>query len=79
MPGPLTVSIAAYLTDAYSTEGEHLLAKYPNFLAFRHDGIRKWFAVIMDISGKDLCLAVEGKNQISGRYKLWTDETMGAV
>ncbi len=55
--------LAVYLTDTYSSEGEHLFAKYPSFLVFRHNGNRKWFAVIMDIPGKNLGL--EGENEIS--------------
>ena len=27
-----TEELAAYLTDTYSVEGEHLFAKYPSFL-----------------------------------------------
>ena len=30
-------AFAAYLTDTYNTEGEHLLAKHPGFLVFRHN------------------------------------------
>ena len=41
--------LAAYLTDTYIATGENLFAKYPSFLVFRHNGDRKWFAVIMDI------------------------------
>ena len=52
--------LAAYLTDTYSCAGEHLFAKYPGFLVFRHNGNRKWFAVIMDIPGKNLGLPGEG-------------------
>ena len=48
--------LAAYLTDSYSTDGEPLFAKYPSFLVFRHNGNRKWFAVIMDIPRKNLGL-----------------------
>ena len=55
--------LETYLTDAYSTEGEHLFAKYPSFLVFRHAGNRKWFAVIMDIPRKNLGL--EGNGEIS--------------
>ena len=55
--------LAAYLTDTYSVESEHLFAKYPSFLVFRHNGNRKWFAVIMDIPGKNLCLP--GDDEIS--------------
>ena len=50
-----------YLADTYSTQGEHLFAKYPSFLVFRHSGNKKWFAVIMDIPRKNLSLSGEGE------------------
>lgn len=50
-----------YLADTYSTQGEHLFAQYPSCLVFRHNGNRKWFAVIMDIPGKNLGLPGEGE------------------
>ena len=53
--------LTVYLTDAYSTTGEHLFAKHPSFLVFRHYGNRKWFAVIMDIPRKNLKLPGEGE------------------
>lgn len=53
--------LAAYLTDTYSVEGEHLFAKYPSFLVFRHSGNKKWFAVIMDIPRKNLGLTGDGE------------------
>ena len=53
--------LAAYLTDTYSTTGEHLFARYPNFQVFRHHGDKKWFAVIMDIPQRNLGLTVEGE------------------
>lgn len=53
--------LEAYITEIYSAEGEHLFAKYPSFLVFRHGGNRKWFAVIMDIPGKNLDLPGEGE------------------
>ena len=53
--------LTAYLTGTYSVEGEHLFAKYPSFLVFRHNGNRKWFAVIMDIPRKNLGLTGEGE------------------
>jgi len=55
--------LAAYLTDTYSATGEKLFVKYPSFLVFRHNGNRKWFAVIMDIPKKNLGLS--GKGEIS--------------
>ena len=56
--------LAAYLTDTYSVEGEHLFAKYPSFLVFRHNGNQKWFAVMMDIPRKKLGLTGEGQTQV---------------
>ena len=53
--------LTAYLTDNYSSVGEHLFAKYPSFLVFRHNGNRKWFAVIMDIPRKNLKLPGDGE------------------
>ena len=53
--------LAAYLTDTYSANGEHLFAKYPCFLVFLHNGSRKWFAVIMDIPRKNLGLSGGGE------------------
>ena len=53
--------LAAYLADTCRADGEHLFAKYPSFLAFRHNGNRKWFAVIMDIPRKNLGLTGEGE------------------
>ena len=56
--------LEAYITENYSTEGEHLFAKYPSFLVFRHSGNKKWFAVIMDIPRKNLGLTGEGEISI---------------
>lgn len=56
--------LAVYLTDTYGSEGENLFAKYPRFLVFRHNGNRKWYAVIMDIPRKNLGLSGEGQTQV---------------
>ena len=56
--------LAAYLTDTYSITGEHLFARYPNFQVFRHTQNQKWFAVLMDIPGKDLGLTGNGQTQV---------------
>ena len=58
------LELAAYLTDTYSTTGEHLFAKYPSFLVFRHNGNKKWFSVIMDIPRKNLGLTGDGQTQV---------------
>ena len=53
--------LEAYITETHSAEGDHLFAKYPSFLVFRHNGNRKWFAVIMDIPRKNLKLPGDGE------------------
>ena len=53
--------LAVYLTDTYGITGEYLFARYPNFQVFRHGGNRKWFAVLMDIPGKNLGLPGNGE------------------
>ena len=53
--------LASYLTDTYSTTGEYLFARYPNFQVFRHEGKKKWFAVLMDIPKKNLGLTGYGE------------------
>ena len=53
--------LTAYLADTYGTTGEQLFARYPNFLVFRHNGNKKWFAVLMDIPRKNLKLSGEGE------------------
>ena len=53
--------LETYITENYSTEGAYLFAKYPSFLVFRHNGKRKWFAVIMDIPRRNLGLSGDGE------------------
>ena len=53
--------LESYITEIYSTDGEHLFGKYPSFLVFRHHGNKKWFAVIMDIPRKNLGLTGDGE------------------
>ena len=59
--------LEVYITEIYSTDGEHLFAKYPSFLVFRHHGNKKWFAVIMDIPRKNLGLSGEGEISVVNR------------
>ena len=54
--------LTAYLTETYSTTGEYLFARYPNFQVFRHNRKKKWFVVIMDIPGNNLGLDGEKEN-----------------
>ena len=54
-----------YINETFSTVGEQLFAKYPSFLVFRHNGNKKWFAVIMDIPRKNLGLTGDGEISVA--------------
>jgi len=49
--------IEKYIEETYGAAGECLFAKYPGFRVFRHNGSRKWFAVIMEIPREKLGLS----------------------
>ena len=53
--------LESYLKECYGISGERLFARYPGFLVFRHPDNKKWFAVIMDLPGKNLGLTGEGE------------------
>jgi len=50
----------SYMERAYGVTGESLFAKHPSFRVFRHEGNRKWFAVIMQITKDKLGLSGGG-------------------
>ena len=54
------MNVADYIEETYGVTWEHLFAKYPDFLVFRHTGNRKWFAVLMQIPGEKLGLPAGG-------------------
>ena len=45
-----------YIADFYGTAPEHPWESHPDYMVFRHDVNRKWFAVIMDIPKSKLGL-----------------------
>ncbi len=49
-----------YIAEVYGAEPEHLWARYPNYIVFRHTANRKWFAAVLDVSRKNLGLPGEG-------------------
>lgn len=53
-------ALESYIAEVYAVEPEHLWAKYPNYIVFRHTGNKKWFAAILDVSRKSLGLPGEG-------------------
>ena len=38
-----------FISERYSTDGEHPWERYPKHTVFRHYNNKKWFALIMDI------------------------------
>jgi len=53
-------ALEAYIAEVYAAEPEHLWAKYPNYIVFRHAANKKWFAAILDVSRKRLGMTEEG-------------------
>ncbi|MBR2615925.1 MAG: MmcQ/YjbR family DNA-binding protein [Clostridia bacterium] len=45
-----------FIESRYGVGGERLFHRYPTFRVYRHGHNRKWFAVLMDISGKKIGL-----------------------
>lgn len=43
------IALEQYIANEYGTDGEHLWARNPNFTVYRHNGSKKWFALVMDI------------------------------
>lgn len=45
-----------YIRSNYSAESDHPWVKYPNYIVFRHQSNKKWFAIIMDVPKNKLGL-----------------------
>lgn len=45
-----------YIRSNYSAEPDHPWVKYPNYIVFRHQSNKKWFAIIMDVPKNKLGL-----------------------
>lgn len=58
------LSLPEYIQEQYGAAGERLFAKYPSFSVYRHEGSRKWFAVIMEIPRQKLGLTGEGQIRV---------------
>ncbi|MBE6987484.1 MAG: MmcQ/YjbR family DNA-binding protein [Ruminococcaceae bacterium] len=52
-----------YIADSYGVSPEHPWESHPDYMVFRHDVNRKWFAVIMNIPKNKLGLG-EGEIDI---------------
>ena len=56
--------IIQHIQDRYAAEPEHLWAKYPGYMVFRHSASQKWFAVILDVPKNKLGLSGEGSADV---------------
>lgn len=53
-----------FIEETYCAAGERLFARFPNFVVFRHENNRKWFAVIMEIPKEKLGISGGGNIQV---------------
>ncbi len=56
--------ITDYIQNEFGVEGERLWMTFPDYIVFRNQKNKKWFAVIMDIEKSKLGLEGEGKVDI---------------
>ncbi len=59
-----TDGLIEYAYEAYGVRPEYLWKRYPDYCVLRHQGSRKWFAVLMEVPKSSLGLPGEGKAQI---------------
>ena len=52
------------IEDTYGAEPEHLWDSYPDYVVYRHDGNKKWFAVFMNIPKGKLGISGDGEIDI---------------
>lgn len=58
------VDLLGYIESTYDTKAEYLWAKYPDYAVFRHKKNRKWFAILMHVTYKQVGLSGDGSMDI---------------
>ena len=48
-----------YAREHYKSEPEYLWNKFPNYAVLRHHDVKKWFAIVMNVSGSKLGLKTD--------------------
>ncbi len=48
--------VMSYISQTYGADPEHPWEKYPGYTVFRHGNNKKWFALVMDVTGDKLGL-----------------------
>lgn len=56
--------IIGFISDEFNVQGEQLWLNFPDYLVFRNERNKKWFAVLMDVERSRLGLAGEGRVDI---------------
>ncbi|MDK4689163.1 MmcQ/YjbR family DNA-binding protein [Kingella negevensis] len=49
--------LTQHIANQYGTEPEYLWTKHPDYAVYRHSSNRKWFAIIMRVSGSQISLS----------------------
>jgi len=58
------IELERYITERFGVQADHPWMKYPGNAVFRHSNNRKWFALVMDVSGVKLGIQVRGSVSI---------------
>lgn len=51
--------LSLYISETYGAQAEYPFLQYPDAAVFRHASNKKWFAVIMSVSGRKLGLGTD--------------------
>ena len=71
-----------YIQNEFGVEEEHLWMTFPDYIVFRNQKNKKWFAIIMDIEKSKLGLDGVGYNTpVIIKYPFWqyTNENPDAI
>ena len=58
--------IFEYISEKFGVLKSRVFDKYPEFAVFRHENNKKWFALILKVDAKKLCLNDEAAVKFSG-------------
>lgn len=57
-------ALTNYIAETFDADAEFPWKKYPNYIVFRHNENRKWFALITEVQKEKLGLSEEGSLDI---------------
>ena len=59
------IELNNFISSYYGVEAEYPWIKHPTFAVYRHKDNKKWFAVIMELSGDKIGIDVERVNVVN--------------